>query len=899
MEKTPFLSPSPPPYETTSYPRLPRVVKRRLSARTALGAVLTTAVVWLCLVINGEIKARNASVSGFASAAERFADAQAQCQSILTEIPRITAAERTHNPRWSSISGHKDEVVLRNATLFDGERFLDGAVDIRFSKGFVVSVSSTDARASYPQGTVVHDVQGRYVTPGLVDMHAHHFSTAWPMTTTSGDENEMSPEIGTTANQMRVLDALKPYDQGARIVASGGITSSLILPGSANLIGGEAIPVKNALRAGDYGEPLVEDLLLEKNIPKDERRRYMKMAMGENPKVVWGHTRMGNAWLLRARFQKAKELREKQDTFCADLASVSPSIISAQAKFLDKSDKFPSDFELESLVALLRGKVLLQNHNYEPEDFEMMIRISEEFGYKVGAFHHAVEGWQVPHMLLEKVPNITMAIFAEFSLYKQESYSPSLYAGHILDKHGISVAYKSDHVMSFTNAKYLAAQAAVANSFHLPELKALQAITSVPARSMEQDHRIGYCRAGYDADIVVWDAHPLTVGATPLQVFIDGAAQFDEKMVKNSMGQTFTSQASSSPKSAIQPQTRIEPEADVKQSTCQNVVDSKSNIVFTGISKGYLHNYPELAAKLSNNDLGTLEMVVNHGQVTCFGSAATCSSDRTVLEAEGKHTVINLENGFVTPGLTAVTTGLGIREIADQALSGDGDASGQSLDDPESILYAKYGLFLDGKVFARARLGGVTRAISAPLSDDYIRGVSTEILTSGKKTLLNGGIVQKDVAFHIALDTTVQSEEKAVSRGVQKIRKMLKSGSGKHNETVFGQLARGDMPLVVHSSSQYDIEQLIMIKQDFPDAHIVLLGGREAGLVAQELADARFPVILTENRSTVEEFRSRHALIGPPLSRTVASYLVEAGVEFAFAIIEGELYQIIPKPELC
>lgn len=898
MEKLPFMASSPPPYETASYPRLPRVVKRRLSARTALGAVLTTAVIWLCFVVNGEIKARNNSVAGLASAPERFADAQAQCQSILTEIPRIAAAERTQNPRWSSISGHKNEVVLRNATLFDGERFLDGPVDIRFSKGLVVSVSSTDAKATYAQGTVVHDVQGRYVTPGIVDMHAHQFSTAWPMTATSGDENEISPEIGTTSSMMRVLDALKPYDEGARVVASGGITTSLILPGSANLIGGEAMPVKNALNAGDYGEPLVADLLLEKNIPKDERRRYMKMAMGENPKNVWGHTRMGNAWLLRARFQQAKEIRQKQDRFCADLAAVSHSSVSAQAKFLDKSGQFPSELELESLVALLRGKVLLQNHNYEPEDFEMMIRISEEFGYKVGAFHHAIEGWQVPHMLLEKVPNITMAIFAEFSLYKQESYSPSLYAGHILDKHGISVAYKSDHVMSFTNAKYLVAQAAVASSFHLPALKALQAVTSVPARSMEQDHRIGYCRPGYDADIVVWDAHPLTVGATPLQVFIDGSAQFEDKTVKDSMGQIFTSPSSSSPKSIIQPQTRMEPDDDAKRSTCQRIADA-NNIIFTGISNAFLQNYPELASKLSEKESGPFEMVVGQGQITCFGSPAACSSDRSALEVEGKHTIVNLKNGHVTPGLTAVTKGLGIREIADELLSGDGDASGQSLDDPESILHAKYGLFLDGKVFARARLGGVTRAISAPLSNDYISGVSTEILTSGKKTLVNGGIVQGDVAFHLSLDTTVQADEKSVSRGVQKIRKMLKNGSGKHNETIFGQLARGDMPLVVHSSSQYDIEQLIMIKQDFPDTHIVLLGGREAGLVAQELADAKIPVILTENRSTPEEFRSRHALVGPPMSRTVASYFVEAGVEFAFAIVDGKLYQITPLPELC
>lgn len=794
----------PPPYEAEAYPRdRPRrrfMARRLASPRFILSLVLTSCVFWLCLLVRRVPR----GITGVEST--HFADALAQCQ-VRARLPsKPDPASRTENSRWATGNGQEGRVVLKNATLFDGESFIGHAVDITFSKGLIESVTKTgEVKHDRLEGTVVYDLHGRYVTPGLVDMHSHHMLLPWPSTLMTDDSAEIHPDTKAVTSMMRVIDALKAYDEATPLIASGGITTSLIIPGSANLIGGEGTVVKNALYTGKGAEPVVEELLLERGLPKHERRRYMKMALGENPKGVWGYSRLGNAWHLREHFQKAKTIMDSQDDYCAGLEVAQGWSSSDQSKFIAENGKYPTSLEFDNVIALLRGQTLLQNHNYEPEDLETMIRISEEFGYKITGFHHATEAWQIAGMLKERVPNITVATFAEFSLYKHEAFFPSLYAGHILDKHGIKVAYKSDHVLTFTNAKFLVSQAAIAHSFHLPADKALRSVTSVPAAAIDQDHRVGYCRAGYDADIVVWDDHPLNRGATPLQVFIDGIKQLNESQVEKSTGAVWTAPAAQQQGAqAPTPQVKYEPDDRSRDETCQTMANANGNIVVSGISRSFLENYPEAGIKESTNPAEKLELVISNGKLACVGTKADCSSSREAVTTREGHAVLSLQNGHLVPGLTAVTNALGIREISMDVTTGDGDAGGQRIADAGSVTYAKHGVWLDGKTFARARLGGVTRAITPPLTDGgaFVSGISVEILTSGRKSLLGGGIVQEDVALHIALGEGAMISEGAVSNGVKRLRKMLTDGLGKNNETVYGKVAAGDLPLLVYVSNK-------------------------------------------------------------------------------------------------
>lgn len=301
------------------------------------------------------------------------------------------------NPRWNSIRGQNQTIILKNATLFDGKALLSDFVDVTFEKGLIKSVSVATKSTNRDPNVQTIDMQGKYVTPGLVDMHSHHFLHAWPELSATSDENEV--HMGPLTPFVRAIDSIKTDDKATAIIASGGVTTSLLIPGSANIIGGEGILVKNFVPGGETGEEVVEDVLLEHGIPTNERRRYMKMACGENPTNVYDHTRMGNAFLFRKQMARGKELMEKQDAWCLSAAAAREGRDSATISGFMKDGGLPEDLELESTVAMLRGKVGVNVHCYEPEDLEDMIHHSKEFGFRIQAFHHALSAWKVPELI--------------------------------------------------------------------------------------------------------------------------------------------------------------------------------------------------------------------------------------------------------------------------------------------------------------------------------------------------------------------------------------------------------------------------------------------------------------------------------------------------------------------
>ena len=830
MEKEHLL---PPPYEneTLAYPkRQPRrrvFVRSLLSIRTINSVLITASILYLCYFFTS----RHLTTPLWSGALEEepeaarnlqhFTEAVTQCKALYSSPSKPDPKTRSENPRWTSTNTNAQQktIIIRNARLFDGENWISDEVDITFSQGLIRKISKAGELSAASGDVIEHNVHGRYVTPGLVDMHGHQIISIWPAVETNQDDNEINPEMAEITSQLRALDGLKAYGGGAHIVASGGVTSSLILPGSANIIGGEAVPVKNYLYSGEHGEPVVDEVLLERGLPAEERRRYMKMAFGENPKRIWKHSRMGVAWLLREHLQKAKEVREKQDDYCNAVSNSEEWEDWKKHAWYKANGKLAFDLKLESTIALLRGQVMLQNHNYEPQDMEAMLRISDEFGFRVWGFHHAIEAWKVPEMLKEKAANITIATFAEFSGYKWEAYFPNLHAGHILDKHGVTVAYKSDHVQEFTNAKDLLAQAAVAHAFLLPEEKALRSVTSIPARAIDQDHRIGYARVGYDADIVVWNEHPLAIGATPLEVFIDGNGQLDQAKVFESMGENFDSERKTASTEKVEveakPQVRYEPEGDIKNNTCALANSPNQNFVIRGIRKAFLKTYPELLMADGTAFQGTvvnettvgvsLTMVIAGGKAVCMEPLQSCDGYISTLKETGQYTEVKLQNGHVAPGGVALSAGLGMREIAMLDSTGDGEAKDQKLNDPDSITYAKYGLSLDSSQFARARLGGVTRAITAPFTNGFVEGVSVEFVTSGKKNLADG-IIQGEVALHLTLGDLAIMTEGTVSNGIRNLRKMIQDGKSKFNETVYGRVARGELPVVVVANNKASLQ---------------------------------------------------------------------------------------------
>lgn len=246
---------------------------------------------------------------------------------------------------------------------------------------------------------------------------------------------------------------------------------------------------------------------------------------------------------------------------------------------------------------------------------------------------------------------------------------------------------------------------------------------------------MGYARPGYDADLVVWDSHPLAIGATALQVFIDGRSTLDPKAVSEAGVRSNTHDEVEPPKMRAV----VEPKA--REDLCKKVENPGSRITITGIKTSYHESF---LISPSNSD--NLTLVLENGKTICFASHTNC------LQHSQDSTYISLQNGHLLPGLTAVTVALGLTEIQGEKSTSDGSVktSASSLD-PENVVYAKYGIHLDGRGFGRARIGGVTRAVTAPNGAGFVDGVSVEISTSEKKGILDGGIKKGEVALHFSV----------------------------------------------------------------------------------------------------------------------------------------------------
>lgn len=668
------------------------------------------------------------------------------------------------NPRWSIFAGQKKPVLLHNATLFDGEAFLPTGVDILFGKGIVRSITPMNYSDTVPGENIeILDLHGRYVTPGLVDMHSHHL--VWPFHSlpATRDVNE-APRLGPLTPFVRSFDGFKPYDPAIEIIASGGVTSSLILPASANIMGGEAYVVKNAFVNGKRGEPVVEELLIDYGVPREQRQRYAKMACGENPKHTYLHTRLGNTWLLREHFSKAQDLIHRQNQWCQAASAIAKDSWLASGGDGREPGSLPEDIKYESTIAILRGQVNVNIHCYEPEDIERMLAVLHEFGVHPRAFHHALEAWQVPEFLKQQERNITIATFAENAFFKAEAYNANLRAGKILADHDVPVAFKSDHTGEGNNIQYLLHQAAVAHSFGMPAVKALQAVTSVPARSIQQSHRIGGVKPGYDADIAVWDSYPLSIGATAVEVFIDGRATIgisQKDLEVTELNRDHHREPRPRP-------TVLEPE---KHRFCTAVKKPATKLVITGIAQVDLETY------ISPLNGHNLTLVIDGGKITCLGSAWLCS------EAATDGYVVELQYGHITPGLIAVSQTLGVVEITGEPTTSDGVVDPKAdLANEDTIIYAKYGVHLEGRGFERARLGGVTKAVAAPgLRGGLLQGISVGFSTSGKKSVLDGGIFQDDVALHFELSQASKAADPTISNAIARLRRLL-SNAREHDK---------------------------------------------------------------------------------------------------------------------
>jgi hypothetical protein len=279
---------------------------------------------------------------------------------------------------------------------------------------------------------------------------------------------------------------------------------------------------------------------------------------------------------------------------------------------------FPEDLSLESLVSLLRGEVLLNVHCYETHDIEAMVRHSLEFNFTISAFHHALDAYRIPGILKRARNNITIATFADHWGYKKEAFQGIPQAPKILRDAGIPVALKSDHPV--LNSQHLAFEAAKSTHYGLSPQEAFKTVTSVPANAIGLGHRVGSLKVGYDADLVIWDREPLELGATPLQVFIDGVPQFDERPIEP----------------VVQKRT-ASTKATIEEHGLEKMNGAKS-FILRNVGYSFLGQEPEK---------GPLDVIIKDGSLLCSGF--DCANAISTVQAEENTAEYNLEGGYVLP----------------------------------------------------------------------------------------------------------------------------------------------------------------------------------------------------------------------------------------------------------
>ena len=355
-------------------------------------------------------------------------------------------------------------------------------------------IAALGTNISVPQGAQVIEAPGKVVMPGLVDAHCHTGVFADGVGPPHSDGNEMTDPITPHA---RALDALDPGDMAWADLRAAGVTCVLTGPGSGNVIGGQSICVKTA------GKTVTEMTLLEP--------AGMKMALGENPKRVYGDqkkipsTRMGNAALLRQALVETQNYLAKWERY------------EAKRQKGEEAEPPERNLKWEALGKVLRRELKARIHCHRADDILTAMRIAEEFNLDI-TVEHATEGYKLADLLARKsIPCVVGPILFSRTKYELRGMTPR--NPGLLAKAGAKVAIQTDEMSA---VKYLALNAAVAVREGMPEEEALKAITINAAEIIGVADRVGSLEVGKDADVVIFSGHPFDYRTVAEVVIING-----------------------------------------------------------------------------------------------------------------------------------------------------------------------------------------------------------------------------------------------------------------------------------------------------------------------------------------------------------------------------------------
>jgi imidazolonepropionase-like amidohydrolase len=822
-------------------------------------------------------------------------------------------------------AARRGPVVIRNATILTVTKgtIRNGSVLLRDGK-IVAAGASVDT----PAGAEVYDAGGRFVTPGLIDAHSHIAA-------------DSINEGGTTVSSMTgIEEVLDPTDIDIYRDLAGGLTTANVLHGSANPIGG-----RNAVIKLRWGKTRAKDLRFEDAMPG------IKFALGENPKDIrtqarpggqapprrYPVTRAGVEYVIRDAFMRAKayqaawrEHEQKKKTGARD--AVPPR----------------RDLQLEPLVEILEGKRLVHAHCYRADEILMLLRLAEDFGFKIATLQHVLEGYKVAREIAQH--GAGASTFSDWWGYKIEAVDAIPHNAALMTRKGVLASINSD---SAELARRLNTEAAKSVKWGgLNDDEALALVTINPAKQLRIDQRVGSIEPGKDADVVVWTHHPLSSYAIVDRVYIDGdlyyergaeerrltehrkekdallsaertrqreqrdrrtpAGGSDEKGVADKVdrnlggaapGGTAGSRPGAPPAPAdVESRRGTSGTASPPRASAQLRADDARRDVRYPVNppRGTLaivnaRIHPVTAATIEH---GTI--VIRDGKIVALGSNIEVPAGAKTIDAVG---------GDVYPGWINARSTLGLAEPGARGY----DDVDEMLDfNPQ--LRTMVSFHPDSDAIPVGRANGITTVAATPAGgllggqvavmnldgwtweEAAVRpsaGIAFQFPTIGRAggSFFGGQDPERERTYE---DLKKERDAKldSVARLLDQARSYAKANPAERPSDAVLEalvpLVSGEVPLLTVASREQDIRDAVAFA-DRVKARIVISNGIEAPLVASLLKDKGIPVILGPVLTLPAREDAHHAA-----SYRAAAALAEAGVKFAFATGDANYVRNLP-----
>jgi len=389
----------------------------------------------------------------------------------------------------------KGNLLIKNATVLTVTKGNLESSDVLVQNGIITQIGKN---LTAPAGVSTLDATGKYLMPGIIDAHSHVGLDV---------VNEGSAPI---TSEIRMKDVVNPTEIGIYRALAGGVTVSHAMHGSANVVGGQNATLKHRWGSMDPADVIMQDA-----------PRTIKFALGENPTRVHGRgngiqprSRMGVEAVIRNGFNEAIQYKKAWETY--QLAKNQKGNTTPPPAYSER---------LQTLADILDGKIIIHCHSYRADEIYMLINVVKDFNIKKVVFQHTNEGFKVAPEIAEYT--MGASVFADWWAYKMEVYYSTAFNAAILQKNGAITSINSD---SAELIRHLYHEAAKTQRYGgLTDEEALAMITINPAKQLGIEDKVGSIEVGKQADLVIFEGHPLSSYAVPQMTFVDGVKYFDRK----------------------------------------------------------------------------------------------------------------------------------------------------------------------------------------------------------------------------------------------------------------------------------------------------------------------------------------------------------------------------------